>query len=43
MSFALHLINFVNFQFEYGASWERPNLCSIWEAQVISSAVQDLI
>jgi len=22
------------FQFEYGASWERPNLLAIWEAQV---------
>ena len=23
-------------QFEYGASWERPNLLPIWEAQVCS-------
>jgi len=24
-------------KFEYGASWERPSLLPIWEAQVILS------
>lgn len=26
-------------QFEYGASWERPNLLPIWEAQVCKSMI----
>ena len=30
----LHDTNLLFCQFEYGASWERPNLLPIWEAQV---------
>lgn len=30
----LHDTNLLFYQFEYGISWERPNLLPIWEAQV---------
>lgn len=29
-----HCVILTTLQFEYGASWERPNLLAIWEAQV---------